>query len=65
MSKEIKMKIDALSLEAEKLVDPTTFVLNPRIGEISKEIAKLREQCAHSFVDGVCEFCYLEGSTNE
>ena len=64
MSKEIKMKIDALSLEAEKLIDPTTFVLNPRIGEISKEIAQLREQCNHNFVDGVCEFCYQEDEQN-
>ena len=65
MSKEIKAKIDALSLEAEKLVDPTTFVLNPKILELSKQIEALREQCQHHFVDGVCEFCYQEGEDNE
>ena len=58
MSKEIKMKIDALNIEAEQLMDPTTFVLNPRISEISQEITKLQAQCNHNFVNGVCEFCY-------
>jgi hypothetical protein len=58
MSKEIKMKIDALNIEAEQLMDPTTFVLNPRISEISQEITKLQAQCNHNFVNGICEFCY-------
>ena len=64
MSQEIKKKIDELSLEAEKLMDPTTFVLNKRIGEIDKEIKALQAQCQHNFVDGVCEFCY-RGDSNE
>jgi hypothetical protein len=63
MSKEIKKRIDELSLEAEKLMDPTTFVLNPRIGEIDKEIKELQAKCQHSFVNGVCEFCY-RGDSN-
>ena len=57
MSKEIKEKIDILTAEAESLLDPTTFVLNPRIAEINLEIVKLQEQCAHNYVNGVCEFC--------
>lgn len=64
MSQEIKKRIDELSLEAEQLMDPTTFVLNPRIGEINKEIEELQAQCQHNFVDGVCEFCY-RGECNE
>ncbi len=64
MSKEIKMKIDALNQEAEQLMDPTTFVLNPRIGEISREITELQKQCTHNFVNGICEFCY-RGDCNE
>ena len=58
MSKEIKEKIDALNQEAEQLMDPTTFVLNPRISEISQEITKLQAKCQHNFVNGICEFCY-------
>ena len=58
MSKEIKKRIDELSLEAEQLMDPTTFVLNARIGEIDKEIKELQAQCQHNFIDGICEFCY-------
>ena len=64
MSQEIKKKIDELSLEVEQLMDPTTFVLNPRIGEIDKEIKVLQAQCQHNFVNGVCEFCY-RGESNE
>ena len=58
MSKEIKEKIDALNQEAEQLMDPTTFVLNPRISEISQEITELQAKCQHNFVNGICEFCY-------
>ena len=64
MSKEIKKRIDELSLEIESLMDPTTFVLNHRIGEIDKEIRALQSQCNHNFVNGVCEFCY-RGDSNE
>lgn len=64
MSKEIKMKIDALNQEIEQLMDPTTFVLNPRIGEIDKEIRDLQAKCEHNFVNGICEFCY-RGDCNE
>ena len=64
MSQEIKKKIDELSLEVEQLMDPTTFVLNPRISEIDKEIKALQAQCQHNFVDGVCEFCY-RGDSDE
>ena len=63
MSKEIKKRIDELSLEVEQLIDPTTFVLNPRVGEINKEIIELQKQCKHNFVDGMCEFCY-RGDSN-
>ena len=64
MSKVIKERIDALNKEAEQLLDPTTFVLNPRIQEIDKEIKMLQHQCRHNFVNGICEFCY-RGDCNE
>ena len=64
MSKIIKEKIDALNQEIEQLMDPTTFVLNPRIQEIDKEIKMLQHQCRHSFVNGICEFC-CRGECNE
>ena len=64
MSKEIKEKIEALSAEAETLLDPTTFVLNPRIAEINLEIDRLQKQCKHNYTNGVCEFCG-RGECNE
>ena len=60
MSKEIRIKINQLSEEAEHLMDPTTFVLNPRIVAINQEIEELQSKCQHHFVDGMCEFCDLE-----
>ena len=60
MSKEIRIKMNQLSEEAERLMDPTTFVLNPRIVAINQEIEELQSKCQHNFVDGMCEFCNLE-----
>lgn len=60
MSKEIKKQIDDLYLELEDLVIPDSFILNPKIAIITQKITKLQEQCKHNFVDGICEFCYLE-----
>ena len=64
MSKIIKERIDALNQEIEQLMDPTTFVLNPRIQEIDKEIRALQTECKHNFVNGICEFC-CRGECNE
>ena len=60
MSKEIRTRMNELSEEAERLMDPTTFVLNPRIGEINQEIEELQSRCQHHFINGMCEFCDLE-----
>ena len=60
MSQEIRIKMNQLSEEAERLMDPTTFVLNPRIVAINQEIEELQSKCQHHFVDGMCEFCDLE-----
>ena len=64
MSKIIKERIDALNQEIEQLLDPATFVLNPRIQEIDKEIKMLQHQCKHNFINGICEFC-CRGECNE
>lgn len=64
MSNEIKEKIDALNKEIEQLLDPSTFVLVPRIKEINTEIKNLQSQCQHNYINGICEFCY-RGESNE
>ena len=61
MSKEIRIRMNQLSEEAERLMDPTTFVLNPRIVAINQGIKELQSKCQHHFVEGMCEFCDLEG----
>ena len=60
MSKEIKNRIDALQKEFDGLFDPSTFVLKPRLIEIQAEITQLQSKCNHNFIDGKCEFCYME-----
>ena len=60
MSKEIRIRMNQLSEEAERLMDPTTFVLNPRIVAINQEIEELQSKCQHHFIEGMCEFCDLE-----
>ena len=60
MSKDIKEKIDKLNEQLEQVLTPDIFTLNPEAVKITKEIARLQSQCNHNFVDGKCEFCYLE-----
>ena len=60
MSKEIRIRMNQLSEEAERIMDPTTFVLNPRMVAINQEIEELQSKCQHHFVEGLCEFCDLE-----
>lgn len=57
---EIFTAISAKKKEIEDIFDPTTFVLNPRVQELEKEINELQNDCPHNYVDGVCEFCGKE-----
>lgn len=60
MSKEIKNRIDELKKEYDEIFDPSTFVLIPRLFEIENEITQLQNKCNHNFINGKCEFCYME-----
>jgi hypothetical protein len=44
----------------EELFDPTSFVLNPEVVKLEKEIEELQTKCEHNYVDGVCEYCGKE-----
>ena len=44
----------------ENLLDPTTFVLNPEVAQLEKEISELQAQCKHEFFHHFCKFCNLE-----
>lgn len=57
---EIKEKIDANNKLIETLLNPTAFTLNNTIKDLLKENDELQAQCAHNFVDGYCEYCYME-----
>lgn len=60
MSKEIKRQIDEINEKVENMIDPCSFTLNPTVVGLMCKISKLQEQCEHHFVNGVCEFCYIE-----
>ena len=44
----------------EDLIDPTSFVLNPEVENVRKEIEELQKNCPHEFVDGECKYCGKE-----
>ena len=57
---EIKQKIDANNKLIETLLNPSMFTLNNTVKDLLKENDALQAQCTHSFVDGYCEYCYVE-----
>ena len=57
---EIKQKIDTNNHIIETLLSPSEFTLNNTIRDLLKENDELQQQCTHSFVDGYCEYCYME-----
>ena len=46
--------------EIDKLIDPTTFILNDRVVQLQKEIAELQEQCQHEYDNDICKYCGKE-----
>lgn len=52
---EIRNKIDENNLRIREMLD--NFILNSVIQDLLAENEKLRDQCQHSFKDGVCEYC--------
>lgn len=57
---EIKQRIDGNNKIIQDAFSPNRFVLNNVIKDLLKENEDLQKQCAHSFVDGYCEYCYME-----
>ena len=57
---EIKEKIDTNNKLIETILNPSTFTLNNTVKDLLKENDALQAQCTHNFVDGYCEYCYME-----
>ena len=57
---EIFSLITAKKQRLEELIDPTSFVLNPEVEKLQKEIAALQEKCPHEYVGEVCKHCGKE-----
>jgi hypothetical protein len=46
--------------EIETCFDATTFVLNPKIEQLHKELDELQEKCDHEFENNHCKYCGKE-----
>ena len=57
---EIFSAVSKRKQEIESIFDPTTFVLNPRVQELEREINELQEECPHRYTNGICDFCGKE-----
>lgn len=62
---ERKEKIDANNKIIQEILNPSQFTLNNVVRDLLEENAQLQRECEHSFVDGYCEYCYLEDPNNE
>lgn len=62
---ERKEKIDANNKLIQEILNPSQFTLNNVVRDLLEENAQLQKECEHSFVDGFCEYCYLEDPNNE
>lgn len=62
---ERKEKIDANNKLIQEILNPSEFTLNNVVRDLLEENAELQKGCEHSFVDGYCEYCYLEEPNNE
>jgi hypothetical protein len=62
---ERKEKIDANNKLIQEILNPSQFTLNNVVRDLLEENAQLQRECEHSFVDGYCEYCYLEDPNNE
>lgn len=57
---EIRDKINFNNKEIEKLLDPSIFILQPKVEMLMKDNENLRSICTHEFKDGVCIYCGKE-----
>lgn len=62
---EIKQRIDINNKVIQDAFSPNQFVLNNVIKDLLKENEDLQKQCTHNFVDGYCEYCYMEEPKND
>lgn len=57
---QIKEKIDSNNAIIANILSPNIFTLNSTVANLLEENRKLQAQCHHSFIDGYCEYCYVE-----
>lgn len=62
---EIKQKIDANNEIIQTLLNPSQFTLNNTIRELLEENSSLQKNCNHNFVEGFCEYCYLQETSED
>lgn len=55
-------KVQSIEQQLTEAIDPTTFMLNPRVVQLTMELDDVRSKCQHQWVDGVCAICGAEES---
>ena len=56
LPEEIRKGIDNNYLKMND-ISISTFVLDPEMAHIQREIDNLQAQCTHEFVNGICKWC--------
>ena len=62
---EIHEKIKHNNKLIQDMFNPNQFVLNNIVRDLLKENENLQKQCPHNFVNGYCEFCFMEEPKKE
>lgn len=57
---EIQEKVTFNNKLIQDMLNPSQFVLNNKIRDLLKENENFQKQCPHHFVNGYCEFCFME-----
>lgn len=59
-NKLVTERVEHLYAKLNKVLDPSTFVLNKEAESIIAEIAEIQAKCHHVYKDGICTVCLME-----
>ena len=53
-------KVRSLEKQIQDALEPSTFVLNPKVHQLMEELEEVRAHCEHNWVNGICTICGME-----
>lgn len=54
---QIYNRVKSIEDEIASIADPSTFVYNPKIGQLIMQLTEVQNECEHVFDDGFCIIC--------